>query len=113
MIGGFDSDGNNIPKVITSPGTGDSSLRDFGKILGDGNESDIDRVYSDREKTSVVAADVQARKNKRTLNLALKIISQELGKIDINGITDVAEDDKDLLDAIDVKIQAIKRAYDF
>ena len=45
--------------------------------------------------------------------MALKIISQELGKIDINGITDVAEDDKDLLDAIDVKIQAIKRAYDF
>ena len=109
----IDEDGNpvEVEKIITSPGTGDSSLRDFGKILADGTASDIDRVYVDREKTSVVAADVQSRKNQRTLNLALKTVKTELQKIDIQGLLGVAEDDKDLLDEIEKTINTIKSTY--
>ena len=111
MIGNTDEDGNAIPKIITAPGTGDSSLRDFGKILADGTPSDIDRVYVDREKTSAVAADVLSRKNQRTLNLALKTVKTELQKIDIQGLLGVAEDDKDLLEEIEKTINTIKSTY--
>lgn len=108
MIQADDGDGNTIAKVITSPSTGDSTLRDFAKILADGNEADHDRVYIDREKTSVVAADVMSRKNKRTLNLALKTVKIELGKINFDGVVGLAEDDKDLLNEIEGFFQAIK-----
>ena len=108
MIQADDGDGNTIPKVITSPSTGDSTLRDFAKVLADGNEADHDRVYIEREKTSVVAADVMSRKNKRTLNLALKTVKIELGKIDFEGVVGLAEDDKDLLNEIEGFFQAIK-----
>ena len=108
MIQGDDGEGNTIPKVITSPATGDSTLRDFAKVLADGNESDHDRVYIDREKTSVVAADVMSRKNKRTLNLALKTVKGELGKIEFKGVVGIAEDDKDLLNEIEGLFLAIK-----
>lgn len=108
MIQGDDGQGNTIPKVITSPSTGDSTLRDFSKILADGNDADRDRVYIDREKTSVVAADVLSRKNKRTLNIALKTVKVELGKIDYSSTVGVAEDDKDLLYEIEDLFAAIK-----
>ena len=108
MIQADDGDGNTIAKVITSPSTGDSTLRDFAKILADGNEADHDRVYIDREKTSIVAADVMSRKNKRTLNLALKTVKIELGKINFDGVVGLAEDDKDLLNEIEGFFQAIK-----
>ena len=108
MIQGVDGEGNTIPKVITSPSTGDSTLRDFAKIIADGNTSDHDRVYRDREKTSVVAADVMSRKNKRTLNLALKTVKGELGKIEFKGVVGIAEDDKDLLNEIEGLFLAIK-----
>jgi hypothetical protein len=108
MIQGDDGEGNTIPKVITSPSTGDSTLRDFAKIIADGNESDRDRVYIDREKTSVVAADVMSRKNRRTLNLALKTVKGELGKIEFEDVVGIAEDDKDLLNEIEGLFLSIK-----
>jgi hypothetical protein len=108
MIQGDDGEGNTIPKVITSPSTGDSTLRDFAKIIADGNESDHDRVYIDREKTSVVAADVMSRKNRRTLNLALKTVKGELGKIEFEDVVGIAEDDKDLLNEIEGLFLSIK-----
>lgn len=111
MIGSISSNGEFIEKVITTPSTGDSSLRDFSVVLSDGTTSDLDRVFVDREKTSIVAADVISRKNKRTLNLALKTVKNELQKIDIQGLMGVAEDDKDLLDEIERTINTIKNTY--
>jgi hypothetical protein len=111
MIGTISSNGEFIEKVITTPSTGDSSLRDFGIVLSDGTTSDLERVVVEREKTSIVAADVISRKNKRTLNLALKTVKNELQKIDIQGLMGVAEDDKDLLDEIERTINTIKNTY--
>ena len=72
--------------MILTPNTGDSTLRDFKKILSDGDAADEDRVVVDREPTSKVKADVIARKNQRNLNSTLKTVKGELDKINIAGL---------------------------
>ena len=92
--------------VIENP----NDLRDFKKVLGQGSNEHIDRIYEDGEKPGMVLAEIIAERNERTLHLRLKTVKAELGKIDIDGLGIFAEAEKELLDQIDEKIKRIRAA---
>lgn len=97
-----------VERVILTPNTGDSTLRDFKKILSDGDAADEDRVVVDREPTSKVKADVIARKIQRNLNSTLKTVKGELDKINIAGLKSFSNADKELLEQIQLTITLIQ-----
>ena len=99
-------DVENGDPVIKNP----NDLRDFKKVLAQGGDEHIDRIYEDGEKPGAVLAEIVSLRNERTLHTRLKQVKEELGKIDIDGLGVFAEVDKELLDHIDKKIKRIRAA---
>jgi hypothetical protein len=96
----------NEEPVIENP----NDLRDFKKVLAQGGPEHVDRIYNEGEKPGRVLAEIVAQQNERTLHVRLKTVKAELGKIDIEGLGDFAEAEKELLDHIDEKIKRIRAA---
>ena len=90
--------------VIDNP----PDLRSFKKVLSQGTEVHVDRVFVDREKPADVHADIQAELNERNLNARLRTVKKELGKIDIEGLSGFAESDKELLQQIEDRLKLLR-----
>jgi hypothetical protein len=98
--------------VVTEASAGSSNVRDFSYVVAEGTEEDVRRIVIDREKASVVRAEVETKRSKRTLQSALELILTELNKINLGEIGDdgFAPNEKEFIANIDKKMNKLKRA---
>lgn len=82
----FGFSGNN--PAITEASAGPSNVRDFAYVVSEGTEEDIRRITIDREKASVVKAEVETKRSTRSLQNSLELILNELNKINLGEIGD-------------------------
>lgn len=98
--------------VVTEASAGSSNVRDFSYVVSEGTEEDVRRIVIDREKASVVRAEVETKRSKRTLQSALELILTELNKINLGEIGDdgFAPNETEFIAQIDKKLNKLKRA---
>lgn len=102
-------------RVITAPASGDSSLRDFSKILSSASatDEDIRRVVVERKPAGLVLATVRSREDIENLHAALsqalKILEGvELGMVKTSGGLGPAEER--LIKKIEERLEQLKKA---
>lgn len=100
--------------VITEASAGNSTVRDFAKVISSpaSSEEDIRRITEYRETASAVYADIKSRLNERTIKTALEKILEEVKKIKIGDIESdgLAPNEKENLEKIEEKLKQLKRA---
>lgn len=98
--------------VITEASAGSSTVRDFAYVVTEGTEEDIRRITIDREKASIVQAEVKTKKSRRSLQNTLELVLIELGKINLGeiGVEGFAANETEYIVKIDQKLKQLKRA---
>ncbi|MAZ67499.1 hypothetical protein CL652_01880 [bacterium] len=98
--------------AITEASAGSSNVRDFAYVVSEGTEEDIRRITVDREKASVVKAEVETKRSHRSLQNTLELVLNELNKINLGeiGADGFAPNETEYIASIDKKMNQLKRA---
>lgn len=98
--------------AITEASAGSSNVRDFAYVVSEGTEEDVRRIVIDREKASVVKAEVETKRSHRSLQNTLELVLNELNKINLGeiGPDGFAPNEIQYIGNIDKKMMQLKRA---
>lgn len=98
--------------AVTEASAGSSNVRDFSYVVSEGTEEDVRRIAIDREKASVVRAEVETKRSHRSLQNTLQLVLNELNKINLGeiGSEGFAPNEMEHIKNIDKKMTQLKRA---
>lgn len=98
--------------AITEASAGTSNVRDFSYVVSEGTDEDVRRITVDRERASVVKAEVETKRSHRSLQNTLQLVLNELNKINLGeiGSEGFAPNETEHIKNIDKKMAQLKRA---
>jgi hypothetical protein len=98
--------------AVTEASAGSSNVRDFSYVVSEGTEEDVRRIAIDREKASVLKAEVETKRSHRSLQNTLQLVLNELNKINLGeiGSEGFAPNEMEHIKNIDKKMAQLKRA---